>query len=319
LRGSTTERNENYLLVTVGARPSECSDPTQTTPCADGKYEKREAALECNMVETPSGYCALDWTKPCKCPHGKQCVDDCGGTAGVTNVCKSGPAYGATTAWYPTAKTSMRCALPGTLNANQNLNVYWHGVKTTFTNWYRPHAPVVTQLVPSSAVYSGGDTVTIMGSNFGPKDVWTAVNKAGTKIVTTRTATVSFVGKGMAKMCDSLVYVSDKQLICKVPALANQKQDMDKAARTVVVSVVVDAGGLRTRTDSSGTLQYSNVPTYFTCDSNQVSETGKNECFSCCRSACIVDEFAQGAQKGGATYSHCDTACYKFCGFTTTK
>ena len=317
VRGSTTERNENYLLVTVGARPSECSDPTQTTPCADGKYEKREAALECNMVETPSGYCALDWTKPCKCPHGKQCLDDCGGTAGNTNVCKSGPAYGATTAWYPTAKTSMRCALPGTLNANQNLNVYWHGVKTTFTNWYRPHAPVVTQLMPSAAVYSGGDTVTILGSNFGPKDVWTAVNKAGTKTVTTRTATVSFVGKGMAKMCDSLVYVSDKQLICKVPALANQKQDMDKAARTVAVSVVVDAGGLRTRTDSSGTLQYSNVPTYFTCDSNQVSETGKNECFSCCRSACIVDEFAQGAQKGGATYSHCDTACYRFCGFTT--
>ena len=317
LFGTTTERNENYLLVTVGARPSECADPTQTTPCADGKYENREAALDCNIVETPSGYCALDWTKPCKCPHNKQCADECGGTAGATNICKAGPEYGATTAWYPTAKTSMRCALPGTLNANQNLNIYWHGVKTTFTNWYRPHAPVVTQLTPSSAVYSGGDTVTITGSNFGPRDVWTAVNKAGTKTTTTRTATVSLVGKGMAKMCDALVYVSDKQLICKVPALANQKQDMNKAARTVAVSVVVDAGGLRTRADSSGTLQYSNVPTYFSCDSNQVSETGKNECFSCCRSACIVDEFAQGAQKGGATYSHCDTACYKFCGFNT--
>lgn len=176
---------------------------------------------------------------------------------------------------------------------------------------------MVTKLVPSSAIYSGGDTVTVMGSNFGPKDVWTAVNKAGTKTVTTRTATISFVGKGMAKMCDTLVYVSDKQLICKVPALANQKQDMDKAARTVSVSVVVDAGGLRSRTDSSGTLQYTSVPTYFTCNSNEVSETGKNECFSCCRSACIVDEFASGAQKGGATYSHCDTACYSFCGFTS--
>merc|ERR1712205_81448 len=93
---------------------------------------------------------------------------------------------------------------------------------------------------------------------------------------------------------------------------ANQKQDMDKAARTVSMSVVVDAGGLRSRTDSSGTLQYTSVPTYFTCNSNEVSETGKNECFSCCRSACIVDEFASGAQKGGATYSHCDTACYSF-------
>ena len=100
-----------------------------------------------------------------------------------------------------------------------------------------------------------------------------------------------------------------------MPALANQKQDMDKTARTVAVSVVVDAGGLRSKTDSSGVLLYSNVPTYFTCNSNEASETGKNACFSCCRSACIVDEFALGAQKGGATYSHCDTACYKFCGF----
>ena len=169
--------------------------------------------------------------------------------------------------------------------------------------------------MPSSARYSGGDTVTVMGSNFGPRSEWTAVNDAGVKTPITRTATLSLLGKGMAKACDALVYVSDKQLICKVPALANQKQDMDKTARTVAVSVVVDAGGLRSKTDSSGVLLYSNVPTYFTCSSNEVSETGKNACFSCCRSACIVDEFALGAQKGGATYSHCDTACYKFCGF----
>ena len=308
VRGATTERNENYLLVTVGARPSECSDPTQTTPCADGKYEGREAALSCNIVETPSGTCAGDWSQLCKCPNGKAC-GDCPSN-GVCNQGTSG------TTWYHTAKPSMRCALPGTLNANQNLNIYWHGVKTTFANWYRPHAPVVTKLVPSSAGYSGGDTVTVMGSNFGPRDVWTAVNQAGMRTAIARTATVSFVGKGMAKECEALVYVSDKQLICKVPALSNQRQDMDKNARTVTVSVVVDAGGLRSRTDSSGVLLYSNVPTYFACDSNQVSETGKNACFSCCRSACIVDEFALGAQKGGATYSHCDTACYKFCGFS---
>jgi len=315
IRGTTVERNENYLLVTVGARPSECADPTQTTPCADGKYENREAALTCNLVETPSGFCENDWTVPCKCPHDNVCEGPC--DAG--KKCKAGPAYGAKTmtTWYPTAKPSMRCELPGTLNADQDLNIYWHGIKTTLSNWYRPHAPVVTKLVPSSAVYSGGDTVTIMGSNFGPKDAWTAVNQAGTRTTTTRTATVSLVGKGMAKMCSTLVYVSDRELICKVPALANQKQEMDKTARTVSVSVVVDAGGLRSRTDSSGALTYSNVPSYFTCNSNEVSETGKNECFSCCRSACIVDEFALGAQKGGATYSHCDTSCYKFCGFTT--
>jgi len=301
--------------VTVGARPSECADPTKSTPCADGKYENRETALTCNLVETPSGFCANDWTIPCKCLHNTQCATDCTGT----NVCLSGPSYGAKamTTWYPTAKPSMRCELPGTLNADQDLNIYWHGIKTTLSNWYRPHAPVVTKLVPSSAVYSGGDTVTIMGSNFGPKTAWTAVNQAGTRTTTTRTATVSFVGKGMAKMCSTLVYVSDRELICKVPALANQKQEMDKTARTVSVSVIVDAGGLRSRTDSSGALTYSNVPNYFTCNSNEVSETGKNECFSCCRSACIVDEFALGAQKGGATYSHCDTSCYKFCGFTT--
>jgi len=313
-RGSTVERTENYLLVTVGARPNECADPTQTTPCADGKYESREAALTCQLVEMPGGFCADDWSKPCKCLHLTQCADDCGGTT----VCMAGPAYGAASEniWYPTSKTSMRCALPGTLNANQDLNIYWHGIKTRFTNWYRPNAPVVTKLVPSSASFSGGDTVTIMGSNFGPREVWTAVNKAGTKTMTTRTATVSFVGKSMAQMCETLVYVSDKQIICKVPALANQKQDLDKTSRTVKVSVVVDAGGLRSHTDSSGMLTYSNVPSYFACNSNQVSETGKNECFSCCRSSCIVDEFALGAQKGGATYSHCDTACYTFCGFT---
>jgi hypothetical protein len=314
-RGSTVERNENYLLVTVGARPSECADPTQTTPCADGKYENREAALTCNLVEVPGGFCEEDWSIPCKCLHNTVCANPCA----ATKKCLAGPAYGVKTqtTWYPTSKPSMRCELPGTLNANQDLNLYWHGVKTTFSNWYRPHAPVVTKLEPSSAIYSGGATVTITGSNFGPKDVWTAVNKAGTKTTTTRTATVSFVGKGMAKYCDSLVYVSDKELVCKVPALANQKQDMDKSARTVKVSVVIDAGGMRSRSDSSGVLQYSSVPTYFTCNSNEVSETGKNECFSCCRSACIVDEFAQGAQKGGATYSHCDTSCYKYCGFTS--
>ncbi|MGB1591803.1 MAG: IPT/TIG domain-containing protein, partial [Promethearchaeia archaeon] len=240
--GATVERNENYLLVTVGARPSQCADPTQTTPCADGKYENREAALSCNIVEVPGGFCEDDWTIPCKCKHGvvcdggaadKPCADGKKCFAGPAKEVGTGvhtDAYGTGTTWYATSKPSMRCALPGTLNANQDLNIYWHGVKTTFSNWYRPHAPVVTKLVPSSAIYSGGDTVTVMGSNFGPKDVWTAVNKAGTKTVTTRTATISFVGKGMAKMCDTLVYVSDKQLICKVPALANQKQDMDKAA-----------------------------------------------------------------------------------------
>ena len=315
VRGSTTERNENYLLATVGARPSECSDPTQTTPCADGKYTGREAALQCNIAETPSGSCADDWSRSCKCPHGIACGDctftSTGGavTDGICNQRTSG------TTWYHSAKPAIRCELPGTLNANQDLNIYWHGIKTTFNNWYRPHAPVVTQLVPSSARYSGGDTVTVMGSNFGPRSEWTAVNDADVKTPITRTATLSFLGKGMAKACEALVYVSDKQLICKVPALANQKQDMDKTARTVAVSVVVDAGGLRSKTDSSGVLLYSNVPTYFTCNSNEASETGKNACFSCCRSACIVDEFALGAQKGGATYSHCDTACYKFCGF----
>jgi len=314
IRGSTVERTENYLLVTVGARPNECADPTQTTPCADGKYESRESALTCNLVEMPGGFCEGDWSKPCKCLHDTQCAIDCGGTF----KCMAGPKYGASTmtTWYPTSKTSMRCALPGTLNANQDLNIYWHGIKTRLNNWYRPNSPVVTKLVPSSASFSGGDTVTIMGSNFGPREMWTAVNKAGTKTTTTRTATVSFVGKSMAQMCETLVYVSDRQIICKVPALANQLQDLDKTARTVKVSVIVDAGGLRSHTDSSGMLTYSNVPSYFACNSNQVSETGKNECFSCCRSACIVDEFAMGAQKGGATYSHCDTACYKFCGFT---
>jgi len=208
--------------------------------------------------------------------------------------------------------------LPATINANQDLNIYWHGVKTTMTNWYRPSAPVITSIVPSTAVYSGGDTVTIMGSNFGPKTFWTAVNQAGTETQIDRQATVSLEGKGMHTSCGSVVWVSPRQLICKVPALANQKQDMDKTARTVAVSVVVDAGGLRSRSDSSGSLTYTQVPTYFTCNSNEVSETGKNACFSCCRSSCIVDQFATGVQQAaaGATYSACDTACYKYCGFT---
>jgi hypothetical protein len=309
--GPTVERNENYLLVTVGARPSECADPTQTTPCADGKYRNREVALLCELDETPAGYCENNWLRVCRCTHNEVCDLDCGSAV----KCLAGPAYGLTTNWYPTSKTSIRCSLPATINANQDLNIYWHGIKTTLHNWYRPHAPVVSRLVPSSVVYSGGELVTIIGNNFGPKVFWTAVNEAGTETQIDRQATVSLIGKGMAKMCDSVVWVSPHQLICKVPALANHRQDMNTAERTVTVSVVVDAGGLRSRSDSSGSLTYTMVPTYFTCNSNEMSEAGKNTCFSCCRSSCIVDEFASGTVQGGATYSNCETACYKFCGF----
>ena len=104
----------------------------------------------------------------------------------------------------------------------------------------------------------------------------------------------------------------------------------------------------------SSRLVYTDVPGYFGCDNDRVNSLGgQKECFKCCRrlctclcmhdardfcvqssvrrhfwssltqactrvfigSACIVDEFANGARKAGYTYSYCDKSCYRYCGY----
>ena len=61
-------------------------------------------------------------------------------------------------------------------------------------------------------------------------------------------------------------------------------------------------------------------PGYYTCDNNQVKNKGaQRECFKCCRSACIVDEFANGVKKAGFTYKYCDKSCWQYCGYTSAR
>lgn len=88
------------------------------------------------------------------------------------------------------------------------------------------------------------------------------------------------------------------------------------------------------------------MPTYYACDNDKISTKSKQvgglfllrviklfcivmtllsyvclrvqrKCFECCRSACIVDEFAQGGSKKGFTYTFCDRACYQYCGYVS--
>ena len=85
------------------------------------------------------------------------------------------------------------------------------------------------------------------------------------------------------------------------------------ASRSVAVTVVVSAAGGRSAAGPAASLRYSNVPAYFACLNAGQGSAGVNSCFSCCRSACIVDQFAQGGANAGGTFSLCDMTCSGFC------
>ena len=301
LTGPKLQRNLNYLLVTVGDRTQECTDPTRVVPCAQDGFPQRETRLQCAIWGAPAGYCADNWAKPCSCPDGVDCGDTCGGSV----VCNNAPAAGTDYVMEATSRPALRCEVPGYLDTNADLNIYWHGIKTTLTNWYAPAEPVVTKVEPSSTSYAGGGMLTVHGANFGPESAWTG---GGGSIV--------IEGKSMSATCIGPRFVSAEMLVCKAPPLSANQHDVDAVTSTVDVNVLVaTSGGKRSRPSTAGAIKYSSVPSYFTCKVSLASQRDKNTCFTCCRSACMVDEVAAGATRGGATFSHCDTACYNYCGF----
>lgn len=317
------QRMENYLQVTIGQRPRECRDPTLlSAPCKAGTSAMGETALSCQIIEAGAGYCSNDFTKVCRC-NNRACAD-CASNA-VCNMHSSTLATDATTyeavknVWAQTRKPTIQCALPAVLGADSNdLNIYWHGVRTTLTNWYRPESPTIESIEPASAPYTGGSVITIHGRNFGPKIPYTTYTAGGAKTPSSKSSMVEIHGKSFAAACTTTTWVSDKQLLCTVPALpARKTAGIDTAQRTVEVQVVVSAQGTRNAQNAHSILTYSSVPTYYTCEYKSTSEAAKRDCFTCCRSACIVDEFALGGVKGGSTFSHCDSTCYSYCGYTT--
>uniref|UniRef100_A0A6U4UG80 IPT/TIG domain-containing protein n=1 Tax=Hemiselmis andersenii TaxID=464988 RepID=A0A6U4UG80_HEMAN len=316
------QRLENFLRVTVGQRPAECRDPTnRAAPCLAGTNSHGETALNCQIVETGAGYCATDFRVPCRCVGGS--CSDCPST-GACNYIGTTETSAANYAlkknvWHQTRKPTIHCSVPPALGADmQDLNIYWHGVKTSLTNWYRPEAPVISRIEPAMAAYAGGETVTIIGRNFGPKIAYTSISAGGAATAGTRQSHVEVRGKSFSAKCATTTYVSDTQLLCVVPTLPARKiAGLDKTTRKVEVSVVVSAEGLRSALTSQSILTYTGVPSYFSCEYKSTSEAAKRDCFTCCRSACIIDEFALGGVKGGSTFSHCDASCYSYCGYSS--
>lgn len=116
--------------------------------------------------------------------------------------------------------------------------------------------------------------------------------------------------------CARTTWVSDARLLCEVPRLPLTRQALDAAARTVAVTVVVDAARARSLASGAATLLYTGVSALYACDNDAVarSQTAMRTCFTCCRAACVRDEFAQGGAQG-RTFSGCDRACQVYCGY----
>lgn len=92
--------------------------------------------------------------------------------------------------------------------------------------------------------------------------------------------------------------------------------EVDTTARTSKTQVVVEVLVSRSTQSAVSELTYTQVPAYYACSNDRsTSKAAQRECFKCCRSACIVDEFASGARKAGFTYTYCDKECYKYCGY----
>lgn len=66
----------------------------------------------------------------------------------------------------------IRCKVPSGVGNGNDLEVSWHGVAVTISNWFKYSKPIVRRVSPVSVSYSGGDKITIYGNNFGPQAAW---------------------------------------------------------------------------------------------------------------------------------------------------
>ncbi len=131
----------------------------------------------------------------------------------------------------------IRCTTPAGAGAQRDVNIYWHGIPVTLAAWWHYMAPTVSTVVPSVGGYAGGETITVLGSNFGPQESWTTTSAGGLVRAAGVKAVVEIVGKS-AVACRSTQWVSDGQLVCVLPPLPSRKQAVDIATHKVSVQVI---------------------------------------------------------------------------------
>jgi hypothetical protein len=123
-----------YLAVSVGHVPYECRAPYSTLRCLASDFVET-FATDCRISMKPSA-----------------------GTVDGSAACASWVA--------PSPMPEIKCRAPAGIGAGQDLLIYWHGVATVLSNWFRYESPIIQSLVPASVSYQGG-TITVKGFHFG--------------------------------------------------------------------------------------------------------------------------------------------------------
>eukprot|EP00286_Rhodomonas_abbreviata_P001437 CAMPEP_0181288776 /NCGR_PEP_ID=MMETSP1101-20121128/524_1 /TAXON_ID=46948 /ORGANISM="Rhodomonas abbreviata, Strain Caron Lab Isolate" /LENGTH=896 /DNA_ID=CAMNT_0023392943 /DNA_START=287 /DNA_END=2977 /DNA_ORIENTATION=+ len=274
-----------YLAVSVGRVPSDCRSPRSEVPCLPADFSEK-FATDCRIRSTASS-----------------------GTNDATTLCANWVA--------PSPVPEIICTAPAGIGEGLDIIIYWHGVATVLSNWYHYEPPVIHSLTPNRVNYKGGSTVTLNGKNFGTQSKWTATTHGGFQTANVQKAEIIIESRRPTK-CRKTTWVSDQQLLCEVPPMPMVRQGINAQQRTLQVKVVVQAVNQRNQRTTSSTLVYTDVPTFYTCDNDKISNQAmQRQCFECCRSACIVDEFSQGGAKKGYTYQFCDKSCYQYCGYVS--
>ena len=269
--------SSQYLAVSFQQYPKGCRTPGDGPRCQPS-----------DVVET--------WATDCK----------------IQAVASSGTNTAARTCarWTPPDPVpEIRCIAPPGSSSAATVTIFWHGIPTSLDFVYRYAPPKIFKIVPDQVPVAGNTAITLVGENFGSVASWQRQMSATIARVALR-GRVEIISTGPLP-CLSTSYVSDSQVICVVPALKTQRQRVQED-RSVAVQVVVNTGNQRSSQTAASVLRYTDVPMYYNCDNHR---TSKSDCFVCCRSACIVDEFALGAKRGGQTYRYCDTSCHRYCGF----
>ncbi|EKX38196.1 hypothetical protein GUITHDRAFT_115740 [Guillardia theta CCMP2712] len=197
----------------------------------------------------------------------------------------------------------IRCKVPSGVGNGNDLEVSWHGVAVTISNWFKYSKPIVRRVSPVSVSYSGGDKITIYGNNFGPQAAWATGSSHPGRI--------ELYNRGY-QSCSKVEYISDSELRCIVPALRPVNLNFDKSTRTLNVKVVVNVGNQASALDTAPALTYQKVPTYYSC-----AIAANDVCMSCCRGACMLDAIADSPTS--SISSSCDTTCYRFCGILSSS
>ena len=278
--------NPRYLAVAVASVPLQCRTPHGTVNCL-AKDTREELATDCRVASYPSA-----------------------GTNDAATACASWVA--------PSPIPTIVCDLPAGIGAGRDLVIYWHGVGTVLSGFINYEGPRVKQVVPNHVLATGGETVTIVGENFGSQAKYSLQASGGTKHKSEDRAMVRIMGR-QPHECRSTTWVSDSSLKCVVPPLPMVSQRVNEASRTVEVGVAVKIGGLQSDATSNSILTYTGVPAYYACDNNRVFGNTKEQevCFRCCRTACIKDAISSGSSLAGHAFGDCESRCNQFCGYSS--